>query len=473
MKTVIIGAGPAGLTAAYQLSKATPDVRVYEADACVGGLSRSFPLWGQTVDLGPHRFFSQDRRVNEIWLEVAGRDYAMVNRQTRISYQGKLFQYPLEGWDALSKLGPLEAVRCMGSYTKELASPTAQDGSFESWVCRRFGRRLYEIFFKTYSEKLWGIPCTELDADFAAQRIKKFSLSAAIKGALFSQGKKKHRTLVDEFAYPTGGTGMIYERMAEGVTQRGGQVNLKTPVKKVLTNNNTVVGIELASGENVPCDHVISTMPLTVLVSQLDGVPPSVVQACRALKFRNTILVYLEVLDENPFPDNWIYVHNPDLQFGRITNFRNWVPQICSGSQNTILALEYWCNSDDEFWSRDDEKLTGQARTEIVKSGLVSGLEKLGRSLVFRIPKSYPVYHRGYQPHLRVIQEHLANYTGLQVIGRYGSFKYNNQDHSILMGRLAAENILQSQKHDLWGVNTDYESYQEACTIAEAGLVAG
>ena len=471
MKTVIIGAGPAGLTAAYQLSKATADVDVFEADGCVGGLSRSFKLWDQTVDLGPHRFFSQDRRVNEIWLEVARRDYAMVNRQTRISYQGKLFQYPLEAMDALTKLGLLKAVLCVGSYAAELASPTIQNGSFESWVCSRFGRRLYEIFFKTYSEKLWGIPCTELDADFAAQRIKKFSLSAAIKGALFPHNKTKHRTLVDEFAYPTGGTGMIYERMAKAVSERGGRVHLKTPVKKLLTDGNAVTGIELVSGEKMPCDQVISSMPLTVLVSQLDGAPPAVINACRQLKFRNTILIYLEVLNENPFPDNWIYVHNPDLQFGRITNFRNWVPQICGDSPNAILALEYWCNSEDEFWKRDDEQLMNQARAEIIKSGLVSRLDKLGRSLVFRIPKSYPVYHRGYQPHLKVIQDYLATFTGLQVIGRYGSFKYNNQDHSILMGRLAAENILQKQKHDLWGVNTDYESYQEECAISEAGLV--
>ena len=190
-------------------------------------------------------------------------------------------------------------------------------------------------------------------------------------------------------------------------------------------------------------------MPLTVLVNQLDGVPTAVADACRQLKFRNTILVYLEVLNENPFPDNWIYVHNPELQFGRITNFRNWVPPICGDSPHAILALEYWCHSDDEFWQRDDQKLMEQARAEIVKSGLVGSLDKLGRSLVFRIPKSYPVYHRGYQPHLQVIQNYLATFTGLQVIGRYGSFKYNNQDHSILMGRLAAENILRKQTHDL------------------------
>ena len=213
-------------------------------------------------------------------------------------------------------------------------------------------------------------------------------------------------------------------------------------------------------------------MPLTTLVRQLDGVPPEIVKACGQLEFRNTILVYLEVLNENPFPDNWIYVHSPDLQFGRVTNFRNWVPQLYGESPNAILALEYWCNANDEFWQRDEQVLIAQARDEIVKSGLVSDARKLGRSFVFKIPKCYPVYRRGYREHLRLIKDYLSTISGLQVIGRYGSFKYNNQDHSILMGRLAAENVLSAKQNDLWTVNSDYDDYQEACSITETGLVA-
>ena len=376
--------------------------------------------------------------MNELWLEAAGRDYAMVKRQTRILYDGKLFKYPLEAFDALGKLGPLKAVKCLASYGAEVVSPTRLDGSFEAWVCSRFGRQLFEIFFKSYSEKLWGIPCNLLDADFAAQRIKKFSLAAAIKGALLPENKKQHRTLVEEFAYPAKGTGMIYNRMAEAVQRRGGQMFLKTPIRKVVLDGKKVVGVELASGERRPCEQVISTMPLTVLAMQLEGAPPEVVSACHQLKFRNTILVYLEVLNENPFQDNWIYVHSPDVQFGRVTNFRNWVPQICDGSPHAILALEYWCNAGDAIWERDEASLVGQARDEIVKSGLVSGCEKLGRGCVVRIPRCYPIYSRGYQQPLKRVKDYLDTIYGLQVIGRYGSFKYNNQDHSILMGRLAA-----------------------------------
>ena len=472
MGTIVIGAGPAGLTAAYQLAKGGQKVTVFEAASAVGGLARSFPLWDQIVDVGPHRFFSHDRRVNELWLEVVGKDYQMVNRQTRILYQGKLFQYPLNALDTLAKLGTLETVRCIASYAAQTLSPGRDDGSFETWVSRRFGRRLFEIFFKTYSEKLWGISCEDLDADFAAQRIKKFSLSEAIKGALLKGSGDKHRTLVDKFAYPLAGTGMVYERMADIVRDHGGSVHLNTPVSKILLKNGRAVGVELASGQIEESDHVISTMPLTLLISRLDGVPSDVIDACRQLQFRNTVLVYLEVLNENPFTDNWVYVHSPDLALGRVTNFRNWVPHICGKSDHTILALEYWCQADDEFWRRDDAALGNLARDEICRSGLVNGSKKLGRTHVLRIPRSYPIYRRGYREHLRTIQEHLRTLSGIQVIGRYGSFKYNNQDHSILMGRLAAENILRESTHNLWSVNTDYETYQESCSISESGLVA-
>lgn len=471
MRVAVIGAGPAGLTAAYQLSKQSVNVTVYEAADQVGGLARSIKLWDQIVDLGPHRFFSHDRRVNELWLEVVGRDYAMVNRQTRILYKRKLFKYPLESFDALGKLGPQEACNCLLSYLKETFSQTPEDGSFENWVCRRFGRRLFQIFFKTYSEKLWGISCQELDADFAAQRIKKLSLGAALKSAILPGSKKQHRTLAEQFAYPLKGSGMVYERMSEKIRSRGGAVHLKTPVRKVLVDKAKAAGIELASGQKEAYDHVISTMPLTTMIAQLDEVPQRVADAARQLQFRNTILVYLEIANENPFTDNWIYVHSPNLLLGRVTNFRNWVPSLCDQSPHSILALEYWCNPDDEIWKRDDGQIIARAKCEIVESGLVSTVDKCSNGFVFRISKSYPVYRKGYSEHINIIRGYLDTVSNLQVIGRYGSFKYNNQDHSILMGRLAAENILHEKDHDLWEINTDYDTYQESCSIAQSGLV--
>jgi protoporphyrinogen oxidase len=468
MKVCVIGAGPAGLTAAYQLAKGGVEVEVFEASGEVGGMARSFPLWGQTVDLGPHRFFSSDARVNRLWLEIVEGDYALVDRLTRIFYGGRFFRYPLEPVDALKNLGLVQAAGCTVSYLRERLRPScANDGTFESWVVRRFGRRLFDIFFKSYSEKLWGISCRELDADFAAQRIKKLSLGEVIKRAL-GIGKQKHRTLVDRFAYPLRGTGMVYERMADYVAALG-HVHLNRPVRRVLHENRRVTGLELSDGRTTRCDHVISTMPLTLLVKGLDGTPDAIRRAAQALTFRNTILVYLHVAEKDLFPDQWIYMQEPQLLVGRITNFRNWVPQLYGASDNTILALEYWCYDGDPLWKEPDEQLVARARCEIESTGLIGGARILDGAVV-RVRRCYPVYARGYQDHLAVITDYLDQFSGLTPIGRYGAFKYNNQDHSILMGMLAADQLLTARECDLWSVNTDYESYQEAAVIGETGL---
>lgn len=471
MKIAVIGAGPAGISAAYQLSKKRLDLQVFEADYSVGGLSRSIRLWNQTVDLGPHRFFSSDPRVNRLWLEVVGRDYKMVDRLTRIYYKGRFFNYPLKPINALLNIGLVEAVRCTLSYgAKQMrrGEVSRQNETFEEWVMNRFGRRLYELFFRTYSEKLWGIPCSELDADFARQRIKKFSLGEAIKGAL-GGGSQRHKTLVDRFAYPVGGTGMVYSRMAAEVEENGGKLYLGTPIAGITHDRFRVTGIELANGSRVACDHVVSTMPLTLLVKSLKGAPRQVREATEALTFRNTILVYLRVEEKNVFPDQWLYVHSPELRVGRITNFRNWVPELHGNSGDSVLALEYWCDSRDRFWSRSDEALIQLAANEVEKTGLLER-DSITAGHVIRIPHSYPVYRRGYKEHLAVITEYLKEFDSLTPIGRYGSFKYNNQDHSILMGMLAAENIMDGHNHNLWDVNTDYETYQEEAVITETGL---
>lgn len=467
MRVAVIGAGPAGLTAAYQLAKAGVEVDVYEAGPCVGGLSRSIQLWGQTVDLGPHRFFSSDARVNRLWLEIVERDYRMVDRLTRIYYDGRFFNYPLEPTNALFNLGMGEATRCVLSYLRQRMRPAASSGDFESWVVQRFGRRLFEIFFQSYSEKLWGISCQDLDADFAAQRIKKLSLGEAVKNA-FRLGGAKHRTLVDRFAYPTGGTGMVYERMADYVRALG-NVYLARPVKRVIHTDRRIRGLALADGQVESYEHVISTMPLTLLVKGLEGVPDRVRAAADALTFRNTILVYLHADGPDLFPDQWVYIHAANLSMGRVTNFRNWVPELYGDAQTSILALEYWCYPQDSMWREGDEELAGRAESEIRSTGLIAGVDILDMHVV-RIPRSYPVYARHYKTHLATITDFLQTINGLTPIGRYGAFKYNNQDHSILMGLLAAENILKSGTNDLWSINTDYETYQEAARITDSGL---
>lgn len=469
MKVAVIGGGPAGMTAAYELAKAGVNVDVFEASGQVGGMARSFALWNQKVDLGPHRFFSSDARVNRLWLEVTGRDYKMVDRLTRIYYKGRFFHYPLKPFDALGNLGILEAAVCVFSYVKERARPTGPDGSFENWVVGRFGRRLFEIFFKTYSEKLWGISCKDLDADFAAQRIKKLSLYEAIKNAFLGGKGNKHKTLVDQFAYPNGGTGMVYERMADYVNSHGGRVHLRAPVKRAVSEGGRVTGLELEGGEVRKYDHVISSMPLTLLVSRLPDVPEPVKRAASNLTFRNTILVYLNVVGRDLFPDNWLYVHSDDLQMGRLTNFRNWAPELYGQEKSSIMALEYWCYDQDPMWAEDDATLIARAKDELAKTGLVKGAP-ITDGHVERVPRCYPVYRRGYKEALKPVEEYLKTVQGMTVIGRYGSFKYNNQDHSILMGMLAAENVAKGTRHNLWDINTDYENYQEEAVITATGL---
>jgi protoporphyrinogen oxidase len=469
MKVAVIGAGPAGMTAAYQLAKGGASVEVFEAGDRVGGLARSLDLWGQRVDMGPHRFFSSDARVNRLWLEVVERDYAMVDRLTRIYYKKRFFLYPLKPANALWNLGFFEAARCIFSYFREKVSHTAPDApTFESWVVRRFGRRLFEIFFKTYSEKLWGIGCDQLDADFAAQRIKKLSLWEAVKNAL-KIGGKGHKTLVDRFAYPLRGTGSVYEKMKEKVESWGGRVRLRCPVRRVLNEGRVVRALELESGENLAFDHVVSTMPLTLLVRELGDLPNGVRDAVGRLTYRNTILVYLNIRSTELFPDQWIYVHSPDLNTGRVTNFRNWVPQLYGDARSSIVMLEFWCYDEDPIWSESDERLIERGRTEMRSTGLIGDAE-IAEGHVVRIKRCYPVYRLGYKEVLDVIVPYLRTFSNLTPIGRYGAFKYNNQDHSILMGLLAAENILEGKTHDLWAVNTDYESYQEAAVITETGL---
>ncbi len=468
----VIGAGPAGITAAYQLSKHGHKVDVFEAAPHVGGLAKTIELWGQRVDIGPHRFFSSDTRVNKLWLEVVGRDYDMVDRLTRIYYKNRFFYYPLKPFDALTKLGVFEAFRCLLSYIRIRFSPLSDISTFENWVTNRFGKRLFEIFFKTYSEKLWGISCQDLDADFAAQRIKKLSLYEAIKNALLGGKGNKHKTLVDQFAYPHGGTGIVYERMADAVQKNGGRVFLKTPVHRVLTKETPdgpiACGITLEDGSTHAYDHVVSTMPISLMVSRLPQVPSEIKAAAEALKFRNTIIVYLHVQGQNLFPDNWLYVHSPDLGVGRITNFRNWSPTLLNDSPNSILALEYWCYDHDSLWTDSDEKIIAMAKEELIRTGLHKGAP-ISEGMVYRISRCYPVYERGYRARLEPIEAYLSSIRNLHVIGRYGAFKYNNQDHSILMGLLAAENIHSGTRHNLWDVNTDYE-YQESSVITATGL---
>lgn len=392
----------------------------------------------------------------------------MVTRLTRIYFRNRFFQYPLQVRNVLSNLGIMEAVSCCLSYLKSKFRPGEKGQlTFEDWVVDRFGRRLFELFFRTYSEKLWGIPCRELDADFAAQRIRKFSLYEAVRSALFRRGGGRvHKTLVDEFAYPHGGSGVPYERMAGGIRDAGGTIRLGTPVQGIWTDgSHRVLGVTMPDSSTVPYDHVISSIPLTLAVASLREVPASVLNAVNQLRFRNTILVYLLLRGTDYFKDQWLYIHEPSIKAGRITNFRNWVPHLYGDSPDTILTLEYWCNFEDPVWKGSDDQLIECARSDLARA-MPQCASQIADAKVIRVPRCYPVYSLGYRDHVASIRSFLQKFDNLQVIGRYGSFKYNNQDHSILMGWLAAENVACDAGHDLWRVNTDDE-YQESMAIPD------
>ncbi len=460
LKVAVIGAGPAGLTVAHELVRRGHQVAVFEAAPQVGGLARTFNLWGTMVDLGPHRFFSGDSRVNRLWHELVGADFRMVERQTRIFYRGGFFDYPLRPMNVLARLGGLESARCMLSYGRQVVVnrlDSAVPESFEDWVVAAFGRRLFEVFFRAYSEKLWGIPCGELDVDFAAQRIQRFSLARACWSALGLE-KIIHKTLVHRFPHPLQGAGIVYERMAERIRQGGGMIHLGCPVAGLSPDGS---GLRLADGTTPAFDHVVSTMPLTLLCRSLPGLPERLHEALDQLTYRNTILIYLKVAGADLFPDQWLYVQSPEVRLGRVTNFRNWPNGQTTADGHSILALEYWDDEGGDLWKSPDEELIRLASGELGQLGLLRGAA-VADAVVVRVPKCYPVYRKGYRTWLDLIVQHLKTaHPRLTVIGRYGAFKYNNQDHSILMGILAAENIAGEAAHDLWEVNTDYETFQE------------
>ena len=477
MRVAIIGAGPAGLTAALALARGGVSVDVYEAGNEVGGLCRSLDLWGHRVDLGPHRFFSTDRRINEFWLSIVGRDYRMVDRLTRVHFRDKLISYPIRPLDAMGQVGLVDAVKCFLSYISQQFH-TSQDQnhelSFESWVTTRFGKRLYELFFRSYSEKLWGIRCDQLSADFAAQRIRQFSLWEAIVSSLSPSRARKHKTIADQFAYPIGGTGAVYKKIAKEFVAFGGRLHLQSPIECIGRIESGGCELEVADGLTEKFDHVISTMPLTKLIDGISrsstNVPAAVHAAAGKLRFRNTILTYLHVDSPALFNDQWLYIQSPNVNAGRVTNFRNWIPELYSGLSTSVLAVEWWCDHDDPRWTDNDSSIVAQCANELISLGLLTD-EKVLDGHVMRLARSYPVYELGYKQHLSCIAEYLSQFKSITPIGRYGAFKYNNQDHSILMGLRAAEKLLSGTDQELWGINSDFSHYQEATKISETGLV--
>lgn len=459
-RLAVIGAGPAGLTAAYQAAKDGYQPVVLEKMCQVGGLARTESHNGYRFDIGGHRYFTKVPEVEKLWHEMMGEDFLKVQRLSRIYYQDRFFNYPLDPFDALSKMGLLESISIFLSFIKAKLQPFPEEETFEHWVTNRFGKRFFQMFFKVYTEKVWGIPCNQLQAEWAAQRIKGLSLTSVISHALFH--RTKATSLIDAFYYPIFGPGMMWQRFQEAVQSMGGSVLLGSNAVRLDWDGKRITGILMSNGEHdtlLQVEQVISSMPITELVASFNPAPPDdVLEATRRLVYRDFILVVLIVDQAELFPDNWIYVHSPDVRVGRIQNFKNWSAAMVNDAQKSSLGLEYFCTQGDDIWQMSDSELVQLATAELSHLGL-AGNSVVEDSIVIRQLKTYPVYNQEYHERLEVIRSFLSQVENLQTIGRNGMHRYNNMDHSMLTGILAVRNLM-GEQHDLWKINTE-KSYLE------------
>jgi protoporphyrinogen oxidase len=481
MKAVIVGAGPAGLTAAYELVKAGQPVVVLEGDPeYVGGISRTVNYRGYRFDIGGHRFFSKSREVEDLWTEILGRDLLQRPRSSKIYYSRKFYSYPLKPFEALAKLGVAESCRCLFSFFVARAHPTPNPKSFEDWVVNQFGRRLFQIFFKTYTEKVWGMSCKDISADWAAQRIKGLSLGSAISDGLLPKRESNERaqvvkTLLDTFRYPRLGPGMMWETCARKVRNMGGEVLLGRSVIGCSFDNQTKTWSLTActldgATERYRGEHVVSSMPLKQLIGQVEPrLPSETLRAAESLRYRDFVTVGLILRERNRFPDNWIYIHDPDVRVGRVQNYKSWSPEMVPDPDYCCYGLEYFCFEGDGLWAARDQDLVALAKTELEKMQLATFGDVVD-GCVIRQPKAYPVYDEKYKENVEVIRQALrAHCPNLHLVGRNGMHKYNNQDHAMMTAMLTARNILAGeQKYDVWAVNDDGE-YHEA---GEAGAIS-
>jgi protoporphyrinogen oxidase len=466
---VIMGAGPAGLTAAWELIKSGKSVVVWEADPIyVGGISRTVQANGFRFDVGGHRFFSKSAEVNEVWREIMPDDFVDCPRLSRIYYRNKFFSYPLEAMDSFLKLGPFETVRIIFSYIHARANPIRPETTFAQWVTNRFGKRLFDMFFKSYTEKVWGISCDEISADWAAQRIKGLSLREAIISAFKGrQAAPTAKTLIRNFFYPRLGPGQMWETAANKIIERGGWIFLDRKVKTIHWDETGVTHItgtdHLGTFFQQEGSSFISSIPLQELMLVLDPPPPKeVVAAAKALRYRDFVTVCLVVDRADVFPDTWIYIHDPSVKVGRVQNYKNWSAAMVPDPKLTSLGMEYFCFEGDGLWTSTEHDLAQLAIREAVQIGLIAESE-VRDAFVVRMPKAYPIYDQDYQKHVQTIREWVSMFANLQPVGRNGMHHYNNQDHSMMTAMLAAKNI-QGGEYDCWNVNTEAEYHESGET---------
>jgi protoporphyrinogen oxidase len=469
-RVVILGAGPAGLTAAYELSNSGIPCVVLERDAVVGGLARTVEYRGFRFDIGGHRFYTKVSLVQQIWSDVLGDDLLTCKRLSRIYYKSRFFQYPLEPLNAIRGLGVTEAFRCALSFLRSQLFPSLPERDFATWVSNRFGRRLFETFFESFTEKVWGLECHKIAAEWAAQRIQGLSVWSLLRDAVLRRSDKRTKTLIKEFQYPRLGPGMLWSRMKEIVEQRGVPVILNAPVESVQWRDGRIVSLR-AGGETYHGTHFISSIPVRELIEKLNpAAPPSLLVAANKFHYRDFLTVALMVRGRDLFPDNWIYVHDPAVAAGRVQNYGNWSPEMTPDPDMSCLGVEYFCNVTDALWNASDAELIAMAKREMAQLGLVCEQDVVDGAVV-RMPKAYPVYGRGYQDGLATVREFLATVPNLQLVGRNGMHRYNNQDHSMLTAILAARNVAGAQ-FDLWSLNVDRDYLEAGPQISNEEIAA-
>jgi protoporphyrinogen oxidase len=465
VETAVIGGGPAGVAAAYELSNRGMTCTLFERSKQIGGLAKTVNFKGFRCDIGPHRFFTKNDEVETLWRNVLPHDLLRIPRLTRIYYKGKYFNYPLKPLNALFGLGFIKSAHVLGSFAYSKLFPRRPEVSFKDWVSNRFGHQLYSVFFETYTEKVWGIPCTELSSDWAAQRIRKLSLGRAVLNSL-GIGTGKVTSLIEEFNYPRLGAGQMYETMAEKASKNGAEVLTEHEVVKLIHRDGTItdIGVKGPEGEFVvPVRNVISSMPFTDLAQ---GFSPelsrNVMESAKSLRYRSIVTVNLILKAINLIPDNWIYIHEPEVRAGRLQLYKNWSPEMVPDPGMTALGFEYFTFEGDENWNMSDADLIEIAKNDLEKLGFASK-SIVEDGFVVRYAKAYPMYEGDYRDRLAAIRSEIDKFKNLYVIGRYGQFRYNNMDHSILTAHLAVRKLL-GEDADPWSVNEEGEYHEESAS---------
>ena len=450
------------MTAAYEACKKGLSPVVFEKDKEVGGISKTVNFKNYLFDIGGHRFFTKFDEVNIIWNEILGDDFLVRPRLSRIYYNNKFFFYPIKPLNALMNLGLNNSFLVMSSYIYSQIIPKRNVTNFEEWVSNKFGKRLFTIFFKTYTEKVWGISCKEIQADWAAQRIKGLSLGKAVLNSIGFLRRDRVTTLIDEFRYPRRGPGQMWNKAKQIVGEKGGKVELNSQVIHLNKRDYKIVSALVKSNgslQEIDGDYFLSTIPLSELVLSIKpAAPDDVLEAARGLKYRDFFTVGLVINKSSIFPDNWIYIHSPEVKVGRIQNFKNWSPEMVPDSQTTSLGLEYFCFDTDDIWKKSDKELIKLGTKEAVKLKFASK-DQIIDGFVIRSPKTYPIYDEGYKKRIETVKNYLSTIRNLQTMGRNGLHRYNNQDHSMLSAIFAVRNIL-GENHSIWDINVGDEYHE-------------